>query len=428
MQSQEEIRAMWMDSMKSANLTQTRITYEDFLLLMKGQPIEPTPETDLSLPLVSTPKRGLALGSVPEGAQIDASPVEPRVEFAIIEEEEEEEALQGISTLSNGDDSPSLEANHEEDGSVHSLPNMGGSAFESSNSSVGLPSTSPESPADYRIISNVPVTERTALPDLTRSNLSMLTRRRSKSLASENEKYTVDEEANGLTKNKNGLTVNLQLYHAHRQMRLSVLEASQKFEEDQARRARDTLIARKLGQAGLVMRHGHKVQVTSEAIRKYLKENKAEQQVLVEKANKRGGRGRRNRKKTVSDLNAMLSPSYGQDEMVEIAKRATYTPTLSRSVRAALEAGTLEADTLEVPDLKSKSFEEGTSMDENQVIAEVPSLELIDKAIRKATVPGEFRETADPFGVNGLYGAAQRKSTDVKASIQSEDDTNIHCC
>ena len=298
---------------------------------------------------------------------------------------------------------------------------MGGSAFESSNSPVGLPSTSPESPADYRIISNVPVTERTALPDLTLSNLSTLTRRRSKSLASENEKYTVDEEANGLTKNKNGLTVNLQLYHAHRQMRLSVLEASQKFEEDQARRARDTLIARK--QAGLVMRHGHKVQVTSEAIRKYLKENKAEQQVLVEKANKRGGRGRRNRKKTVSDLNAMLSPSYGQDEMVEVAKRATLTPTLSRSVRAALEA-----DTMEVPDLKSKSFEEGTSMDENQVIAEVPSLELIDKAIRKATVPGEFRETADPFGVNGLYGAAQRKSTDVKASIQSEDDTNIHCC
>merc|ERR1712070_946206 len=97
------------------------------------------------------------------------------------------------------------------------------------------------------------------------------------------------------------------------------------------------------------------------------KENKAEQQVLVEKANKRGGRGRRNRKKTVSDLNAMLSPSYGQDEMVEIAKRATLTPTLSRSVRAALEA-----DTMEVPDLKSKSFEEGTSMDENQVITEVP--------------------------------------------------------
>merc|ERR1712087_135809 len=59
----------------------------------------------------------------------------------------------------------------------------------------------------------------------------------------------------------------------------------------------------------------------------------AEQQALLEKANRRGGRGRRNRKKTISDMSAMLSPSLTQDEMGETARLAmlSQTPDSKRS-------------------------------------------------------------------------------------------------
>ena len=117
--------------------------------------------------------------------------------------------------------------------------------------------------------------------------------------------------------NKSALSANRQLYRAHRQMRISVLEASRQFEEMKATRARDTLMKEQVKEAmgaGLVMRHGTKLQVTSEAIRKYLDEATAEQNLLLETANRRGGRGRASRKKTISDMSAFV-PSMGQDEM-----------------------------------------------------------------------------------------------------------------
>lgn len=444
MHSREQIRVMWMDSMKSVNCKQTHITYDDFLLLMKGQTKESEPEVEPSVvPLMSTPKRGVSLGPVPEGAQVIESQDQSGVDFPL----EEEATSPALSTFLGDNHVDVVEGKNAEDCSVHSLPNMGGSGMlESSNSSLGLPSPSPDSPSTRQIVSDIPVTENTTLPDVSLPNFTkVLTRRRSQSLVEEKEAKQPDEdespvikpliegsapansqeqgqhEDHGLAKNKSALTVNRQLYRAHRQMRLSVLEASRKFEEEQARRARDTLIAQKLSQAGLVMRHGHKVQVTTEAIRSYLKENKAEQQELVEKANRRGGRGRSSRKKTISDLNAMMNPSYGQDEMTEAPKRTSYTPEISKAVKR------VEVENLDVPDLRSRSFDQDTVplidnsrlstvvVGGKQVAVDVPSLELIDKAIRKATVPGVFRETSDPFGVDGMYGGSRINSIDVNA-------------
>jgi calcium-dependent protein kinase len=410
--SQEQIRVMWMESMKSVRCTQENITYEDFLLLMKGQTREPEP--------VVASARGPSLGPLPEGELLDEAELQKSAELPATEEK-----LPGALSphLVNNHD-PGLEENNTDDGSTRSLPNVGGSnTYDSSSSSLGLPSPASDSPASRPIISDIDANEQTIIPDVS-VQMSPITRGRSKSLAEENESRDADD---GLAQNNIALIVSRQLYRAHQKnqkMRISVLEASRRFEEEQARRARDTLIAQKLSQAGLVMRHGHKVQVTSEAIRKYLKENKAEQQELVEKANRRGGRGRSSRKKTISDLNAMLNPSLGPDEMGEIARKAHFhTPQPVKNMQ-----GGLSGEALEVPDLRSKSSEQDVNPHEHknapmstvvvgkkQSTVDVPSLELIDKAVRKATVPGEFRETKDPFSSDGMYGGSRINTIDVNA-------------
>jgi hypothetical protein len=134
-------------------------------------------------------------------------------------------------------------------------------------------------------------------------------------------------------------------------------------------------------QAGLVMRHGHKKQVSSQAIRKLLDENRVQQQALVEKANRRGGRGRRSRKKTISDMSGMLS-SMGQDDMNAVAQQATSSAV----------------DIVVHEDFKMSPMDTNDDM----LSAEI---EAHEGHMRLATVPGEFRKTSDPFGKSGRYGA-----------------------
>ena len=102
---------------------------------------------------------------------------------------------------------------------------------------------------------------------------------------------------------KSALVVNRKLYRAHSQLRLAVMDASKRFEDQQVRHAYQVIQRQQQEQAsanepqmsfaGLVMRHGNKQQVSSEAIRKLLEENRRKQLTMVEKANRRGGRGRR---------------------------------------------------------------------------------------------------------------------------------------
>jgi hypothetical protein len=212
---------------------------------------------------------------------------------------------------------------------------------------------------------------------------------------------------------KTALVVNRKLYRAHRQMRLAVLEASKRFEEQQAEHAKELILAareeddRQLGmiQAGLVMRHGHKKQVSSQAIRSLLDSNRLQQQALVEKANKRGGRGRRSRKKTFSDMSGMLA-SMGSEDLTSTIARA--------SAEEALDGANMEASRMYV-DMTPATVDEDEPL--NQITApelpasseisahDVPELTEHDGQLRAATVPGEFRKTSDPFGRSGRYGA-----------------------
>jgi len=428
--SEEQILSMWRDSMKSVNCTSAHITYDSFLLLMKGQTKAPDPATEL----LSTPSRKQILVAVPEVEDAEMS----------LPELAEKPASEGAFDIGGG----LLERKNEDEVSMHSLPNIGASGiYESSNSSLGL-SMSSDSPSTRKLIAEI---AGETIPEID-SKPAIVTRRRSKSLADEKEGIEGDDLSDSarysfqgdsrravvlpehdaatsskLAMNKSAISVNRQLYRAHRQMRTSVLEASRRFEEQQARRARDTLIAQKeleegkLGivHAGLVMRHGTKVHVTSEAIREYLETSKAEQQQLLEKANRRGGRGRSSRKKTISDMSAMMNPSLGQDELGEIALKCSQTPDVSKRVTQDFLTTSLKG--LEIPSLKKANLpplrkKERLPCTPTEIAAIeglAPSVVEVDHSLRKATVPGQFRKTEDPFGADGMYGFTRISAKDV---------------
>jgi hypothetical protein len=480
LQSEDAMIEMWGDTIKAVKCQHARITYGDFLLLMKGQghggqpkeaPGDVKPTVALPLPTL--------LGAVP-GSPLDANSssligrlpmlgVVP--EGHSIEDHEEEDAvitLPSGDTVTNGglilndsdllekmDDSshtpvrnsvptrsaPSTPADHkkvvdmehmdsplsmdEDDDITSSGPGVPGSAASLT------PPTSPQRGAQdfvtpmagHRLMDlHSDRLEALMVPGLTlAAKPPPYTRTRSKSvddkdadsdpkdlmvvadvvrdfiLPETDHEHALRADIHNVVKDesKSALVVNRKLYRAHRQMRMAVLEASKRFEEQQAAHAKEVILAKRVEeeeaegktekgmgmiQAGLVMRHGHKGQVSSEAIRTMLKENRVQQQALVEKATRRGGRGRRSRKKTISDMSAMMN-SMGQDEMLTIAVSAAMDPPVLE------EAKTLDPRSL-------------------NVAANGPDLDLpdIEGDLRGATVPGNFRKTRDPFSVESLYG------------------------
>jgi hypothetical protein len=419
--SEEQMRTMWKDSMRSVNCIQAHISYEQFLLLMKGQMAPGAPGAPPQQPI--TPRviaNATPLLVVPEGVQVDS----PEIKV-----DEVKKPLPSLGAHFMGDEF--LEKKDGDDVSLHSLPNIGGAGgmHGSSGSDMGLGSPA-TSPATGKLVTEVIATESTKMPTETPS--PTMFRSRSKSLAHEDDypdegsiEFTFKDprRTESVRASNDALAVKRTLYQAHRQMRLAVLDASRRFEEEQARRARDTLIAQNeeadarsalAPKAGLVMKHGRREQVTSETIRQYLEKYLAEQQQLVEKANRRGGRGRSTRKKTISDMSAMLNPSMGQDELGVIAILAQ-TPDVQKTIFGDSSLRHIHVPDLSMPPTKPKARpDEAPSKDEPSPI---PSLEVIDKTLRKATVPGDFRKTKDPFSASGMYGGARMSNVDVHTMV-----------
>eukprot|EP00804_Cyclotella_cryptica_P029592 CCRYP_017295-RA/>CCRYP_017295-RA protein AED:0.13 eAED:0.13 QI:410/1/1/1/0.88/0.8/10/301/1054 len=188
---------------------------------------------------------------------------------------------------------------------------------------------------------------------------------------SELEKIIKDES-------KTPLVVNRRLYRAHREFRHSVTEACKRFEDEQLRRARETLKAQENDlhskhTAGLVMRHGQAL--SDQSIKNFLKKTMEEQQAAVDQANRRGGRGKTSRKKTISDMSGMLGPS-------------TPEPPMDKKTLGD----------------RQTMFEGGRSA-ENERLSNVMELQpvkehenLHENLLRNPTKPGEFRKTNyDPF-------------------------------
>mmetsp|Transcript_12048 Transcript_12048/g.13792 ORF Transcript_12048/g.13792 Transcript_12048/m.13792 type:complete len:1089 (+) Transcript_12048:74-3340(+) len=199
------------------------------------------------------------------------------------------------------------------------------------------------------------------------------------------------ETKNSLANDKtlSALQVNRQLYRSHRQMRLSVIDACKRFEEQQTRHAHDVLLALEkeknianMTSAGLVMRRVENKTVSSEEVSTLLEKNRKERQDLMEKANRRGGgRGRGGRrKKTVSDLSAMMG-SLSSEDMTKISIQAANKPSKfepSYNKPAPIP-----------PIIETKPLEDSD----------------VDETHRSvwATAPGEFRRVNDPFGSHGKY-------------------------
>merc|ERR1711957_799576 len=123
------------------------------------------------------------------------------------------------------------------------------------------------------------------------------------------------------------LSANRELYRNHRRIRLAVLEASKRFEDQQISRLKQQLkVNGPFGEegkyidsgAGLVLRRGHEKNKElwneTEAVRKILQEKQEKEQKQLERVKRRAGRGRRTRKKTVSDVSAMMSSPLSGEE------------------------------------------------------------------------------------------------------------------
>jgi hypothetical protein len=115
---------------------------------------------------------------------------------------------------------------------------------------------------------------------------------------------------------ENDLASKGDIYRAHLQIRVAIVEACKRFEELQKHRASISLQLQQAASGGkavnavpasLVMRNERQKQVSSETLMKAMTQTETERQDFVEQAFKRGGRGRRARMKTVSDMYGMLS-------------------------------------------------------------------------------------------------------------------------
>jgi len=404
-ESEDEMRAMWTSSMKACKChDSSQITYEDFLLLMKGQTMQhkdlsPRPHLPLNPPI---PKMQLSLlnggGSnldvLHEMSDSNETEDDTEPESTTLKAKAVNTAF-GFGRNNHYEDQPiSMD---EDDDFDEKLSEAADKQIQMQMRGNLTPPQSPvRSPKDFV----TPTTgERFNItPDFKLLGHSMpelpdsrdFSRRRSKSVDDQDYLSSPRQDADHdhdhptvvpdirramlLPEHGPGklldadvhddkltpLVVNRKLYRAHRQMRLAVLEASKRFEEEQLRRTKAELQqaqqpeARHFG-AGLVMKRGKKKEVSSDAIRKLLNERQSKQKTMVDIAARKGGRGKRVRKKTVSDMSAMLS---------------------------ALPTGNISAP--------SPVKEEHSSEDEAE-------LTLHDIHKPEPTVLGVFRKTKDPF-------------------------------
>lgn len=133
---------------------------------------------------------------------------------------------------------------------------------------------------------------------------------------------------------KTPLVVNRALYRSHREFRHSLMEATKRFEHEQMRRAEETLRAQEKSRvnrrASLVMRRGQGMSESS--IKGFLKETLDERQKQMDQANRRGGRGRHGRKKTISDMSGMMGGPALPQARAKIQTIVDSTPTKSENL------------------------------------------------------------------------------------------------
>ena len=399
MHSEEVLRQMWGEA--SINNADAYITYEDFLLLMKGQS-KPSKPTQPSQQPIFTQK--LPLQPVIEVVHEPTTPLESsipktRTSFGFVPSptsfEEEEDQSDGPICMDDSDG---------DDGLVN--PEFS-EAMRHQNSGIVLKdSLAPVtvSPASSRGRSKSVGEEEAKESPATTPTAYKMNSLRAINLP---EHGANDEKLNSILNDmtKSTLVVNRELYRAHRNMRLAVLEASKRLEEEQQRRAREEMRkeqarTRKAG-AGLIMRHGG--ELSADAIKQFVAQRKKEEQQKVQEAKSRGGR-RHNRNKTASDIRGMFGNSGSELSNLTLPPKREKPasggiPTFNQ-VRPPLTPVTPTQESI-APDLP-----------------ELPEM-------RGATKPGQFRKTYDPFR---RFGVAEKNGA--KEGIEKESgpitDSSFH--
>lgn len=475
-ESEVEMRQMWASSMHSCQCSEGQVTFEDFLVLMKGQTV---PKDAIHPPqngMVSILQPSSGLGSIMqpdsslgvlheisdshsnEDADSSEPPNSPQATKRLSANENMFRGLSDTGQLPSRrmsadfppHSSPTFDDDDEpftmdaDDDKIDEYISQSADVFMASNltplkSNFTPPQSPKRSPMDH-----VTPNANGHRFDLTQTSLISLSkslpplpdtlnfsRQRSKSV-DDSDRYTGEVEEKIVADTRRSmflpehthdakaiesaikddsltpLVVNRKLYRAHRQMRLAVVEASKRFEDQQFKRTRSELMAqhdtdtkRPVG-AGLVMRRGHRKELSTDAIRKIMGDRQSAHQTLVDTAARRGGRGRRARKKTISDMSGMLL-SISSDEL------------------NTSNSGTpLNLESPAAPLLKQPT--------DGEVISK-----LHDMHKPEPTVPGKFRFTQDPFqsmrialeeDVKQLQDVLQRSSNSMRES-SSDGDLNL---
>ncbi len=473
-QSEDDLRQMWASSMQSCQCSEGQVTFDDFLVLMKGQTVQPPKEaptptmyapavTGLKSSLMIAPNASLGVlhelsdsASIDDVTTEDSDPSSPRrtsmpTMGSGMNHRNSWTAVMPPTSVDDFEDDHPMTFDAEEDDKIDEMISesadkyMGGISNLSPMKSNLTPPQSPiRSPMDHvtpiglhrpKLSAPVEFTLSSSLPPL--PDTLDFSRRRSKSV-DDSDRYLDGEERdqkinpdvrrallipehthdtkdietaikdNTLTP----LVVNRKLYRAHRQMRLAVLEASKRFEDQQFKRTKSQLQAKQDAEApkrqfgaGLVMRRGHKKELSSDAIRKIMLEKQNAHQTLVDTAARRGGRGRRARKKTISDMSGML---------------------------LSISADDMSGNGLG----NGSSINSNSSIPERGVVAQQKSaqeLKLHDMHIPEPTVLGRFRITQDPFqsmrkvleNEDGLGEPMKRNNSSNMRESSSDGDLNL---
>jgi len=399
--SEDMMREMWGDSMKAMNCNHARITYEDFLLLMKGQTRDSENSIDeLKKYSTATTHLGVVMEEAPEDLTLTPPTLKHRpvshvngpgfpapfipnggghihqVDTPLSMDEDEDLVTGSVdSRIQPSWDSPPhtpskitkpMSPLHEspmtDQASTAGLSLNGSSESSFSN----LPRPRPYMRARSRSYDGTNLMGDASTP----GNSSMFGP--SLVVLPEHGKENLPETfAASITASSQP---NRTMYHRpHGPMRLAVIEASKRFEEEQARRARDDLLAQgetNRRQAGLVMRRVENKTVSTEQVRKVLEQNQKDRISMVESADRKSGR--RNRTKTRSDIAGMFAP-HPQQTVVDMAAVTNNKSCVPNVISPAPDIGPTE-----VTDEKTN--------------------------LRAPTVPGEFRKAEDPFGAHGRYG------------------------
>jgi len=381
--SEEALRVMWGEA--SMNNSQSHVTYEDFILLMKGQ-TKSTQPPPMGSPMIQPMKR-------PTTPMLEKLSLQPVMESSIAEHSP---ALEGgfMSPSSfdlpeeNSDGPICIDDDYEgnegvlNQGFSEAMQHQGsGIAIKGSIVNPTPPEASPSVEGRPRSISfdSDEAKPPPALPS------SVFKKNTLKPMNLPEHKRT-DDKVNFLLNDnsKTPLVVNRELYRAHRSMRLAVLEASKRLEEEQQRRAREEIRkeqARSNKSAGLIMRHGG--ELSADAIKQFVVQQQKEEQQKVQEARKKAGR-RHARNRTSSDIRGMFGSS-GSD----LTNRTLPTKRLEQPASSGIPDFSPPASSVTADSIPAR----GASTPESSVAPDLPDL-----PVRRGTKPGQFRKTNyDPF-------------------------------